>query len=189
MCSRRYLLCFTSDRVVGWRGTTCATDWYECVKGIHQYDDDATCMNSVCLSLHARMPGQMPHAPAGQSRDCGHPRKLLVCHLRGRLHLQAQPRGLRQLLLHRCMSQSRQPPVLCLHQGQQHSGVGNQLVRRVQGRPLQHLDEQEQRQGHLALCLGSRPCSPTITSAATALTFEPEHFHGGGGPDRVRRLG
>ena len=76
MCSRRYLLCFTSDRVVGWRGTTCATDWYECVKGIHQYDDDATCMNSVCLSLHARMPGQMPHAPAGPKSRLRTPAKV-----------------------------------------------------------------------------------------------------------------
>jgi len=39
-------LCFTCDCVVGWRGTTCATDWNECLMGIHQCNDDATCVNN-----------------------------------------------------------------------------------------------------------------------------------------------
>jgi len=39
-------LCFTCDCVQGWRGTTCATDWNECLMGIHQCNDDATCVNN-----------------------------------------------------------------------------------------------------------------------------------------------
>jgi len=39
-------LCFTCDCVVGWRGTTCGTDWNECIMGIHQCNDEATCANS-----------------------------------------------------------------------------------------------------------------------------------------------
>jgi len=39
-------LCFSCDCVVGWRGTTCATDWNECIMGIHMCNDDATCVNN-----------------------------------------------------------------------------------------------------------------------------------------------
>jgi len=39
-------LCFVCDCVAGWRGTTCATDWNECVMGIHQCNDEATCLNN-----------------------------------------------------------------------------------------------------------------------------------------------
>merc|ERR1719267_423065 len=39
-------LCFTCDCVMGWRGTTCGTDWNECIMGIHQCNDDATCVNN-----------------------------------------------------------------------------------------------------------------------------------------------
>jgi hypothetical protein len=39
-------LCFTCDCVAGWRGTTCATDWNECIMGIHMCNDDATCVNN-----------------------------------------------------------------------------------------------------------------------------------------------
>jgi len=39
-------LCFTCDCVVGWRGTTCATDWNECIMGIHICNNDATCVNN-----------------------------------------------------------------------------------------------------------------------------------------------
>jgi hypothetical protein len=39
-------LCFTCDCVAGWRGTTCATDWNECIMGIHLCNDEATCVNN-----------------------------------------------------------------------------------------------------------------------------------------------
>jgi len=39
-------LCFSCNCVVGWRGTTCGTDWNECLMGIHRCHDDATCVNS-----------------------------------------------------------------------------------------------------------------------------------------------
>jgi len=39
-------LCFTCDCVVGWRGTTCATDWNECIMGVHICNDEATCINN-----------------------------------------------------------------------------------------------------------------------------------------------
>ena len=44
----RYLR-FTCDCVAGWRGTTCGTDWNECIMGIHQCNDDATDLNDVDL--------------------------------------------------------------------------------------------------------------------------------------------
>ena len=44
--------------------------------GIHQYDEDATCMNSVCPFLHASMPGQTPRAPAGRTSRLRTPAKV-----------------------------------------------------------------------------------------------------------------
>lgn len=39
-------LCFTCECVMGWRGTTCGTDWDECKMGIHICNDEATCKNN-----------------------------------------------------------------------------------------------------------------------------------------------
>jgi len=45
-CADCGTLCFSCDCVVGWRGTTCGTDWNECLMGIHRCDDAATCVNT-----------------------------------------------------------------------------------------------------------------------------------------------
>jgi len=45
-CNDCGTLCFVCDCVSGWRGTTCATDWNECVMGIHQCNDEALCLNN-----------------------------------------------------------------------------------------------------------------------------------------------
>ena len=31
---------------MGWRGVTCGTDWNECLMGIHQCNDEASCANN-----------------------------------------------------------------------------------------------------------------------------------------------
>lgn len=45
-CNDCGTLCFLCDCVAGWRGTTCGTDWNECVMGVHMCNDEATCLNN-----------------------------------------------------------------------------------------------------------------------------------------------
>jgi hypothetical protein len=45
-CTDCGTLCFVCDCVRGWRGTTCQTDWNECLMGIHNCNDAATCLNT-----------------------------------------------------------------------------------------------------------------------------------------------